>query len=159
MSLGAFAFRIFSAFPFVLAACWYHLRGKTMGYVKTSRIVGGVLVLSIGAVVALASAALWRGRPDGMPFFIASNAVAIGISRWMAGVALLLAIAGAASIGRMRWGFAAAVVSLVVFVGGAAWANQILFGGIRPVHAVTNVVVAIVAMLLLKRGYDAKKIS
>jgi hypothetical protein len=67
-------------------------------------------------------------------------------------MAVVLALAGLASICNVNWGAHAAAVATIVVVAAAFWVNHALFGDIRLLHTGTNVVVAAIILTLLWFG-------
>jgi hypothetical protein len=118
-----------------------------------SRIVGGALVLIVGAAVALGGVHLWRGGPEKWPDTIADETTTRRIAVGMIVVAVLTLISGGAAIGNISWGGYAAAISTLVVVAAAFWVHHTLFGDIRPLKTGTNVVVGAIILALLWIGY------
>jgi hypothetical protein len=116
------------------------------------RMAGGVLVLLVGAAVGVAGIQLWRGGLGAWPDVIAKETTVQHTSGGMMVVAMLLLIAGAAAAGNVPWGAPAAAVGTIVVVLAAFWVNYLLFASMRPLHTVTNVVVAAIILSLLWFG-------
>jgi ABC-type uncharacterized transport system permease subunit len=116
------------------------------------RIAGGILVLLVGAAMGAGGLQLWRGGPEAWPDMIASETTVRRTSAGMIVIAALVLIAGAAAAGNAPWGAFAAGVGTIVVVIAAFWVNHLLFGSIRPLHTVTNVVVAAIILALLWTG-------
>lgn len=71
------------------------------------------------------------------------------------GLALAAVLLLGSSVGvflRTPWGFPAALTALLVFVVGGFWGNNVVFGDMRPMHTITNVVVAAIALALIWFG-------
>ena len=120
------------------------------------RVVGGVLVILIGAALATGGIQLWRGGPKAWPDVIAGEMTVRRASGGMIAMAVLLLIAGGATIGNVSWGGRAAAIATIALVAAAFWANHALFGNIRPLHTGTNIVVAAIILALLWFGYDGR---
>jgi hypothetical protein len=71
-------------------------------------------------------------------------------------MAALLLVVGAAALGSLPWGVRAAAIATVVVVAAALPVNYALFGGMRPLHTATNMVVAAIILALLWFGRDGK---
>jgi hypothetical protein len=71
----------------------------------------------------------------------------------MIAMAVLLLVAGVAALGNVRWGGHAAAIATIVVVAAAFPANYALFGGFRPLHTITNIVVAAIILALLWVGH------
>jgi hypothetical protein len=118
------------------------------------RIIGGALVVVIGAALAMGGVQLWRGGPAAWPDIIANETTVRRTSSGMLVMAVLLLVAGAAAIGHLRWAGHAAAIATIVVMAAAFWANYALFGDIRLSHTGTNVVVAAIVLALLWLGYN-----
>jgi hypothetical protein len=71
-------------------------------------------------------------------------------------MAAILLVVGVAAIGDVPWGAHAAAIATTVLVAAAFPANYALFGGIRPLHTVTNIFVAAIILALLWFGHDGQ---
>ena len=117
------------------------------------RVIGGVLVVLIGIVVAFGSYQLRNGAPPSWPDIAANDPTVRTVSKGMAAAAGLLVIGGLIAVVGLDWGYWAATIATVVFVAGGFWANYILFGSLRPLHTGTNVIVCAVIQWLLWIAY------
>jgi hypothetical protein len=120
------------------------------------RIAGGVLVLLVGVAVGTGGLQLWRAGPEAWPDLIANESTVKRTAGGMLIMAALLLIAGSATIGNLPWGGTAATVATIVVVLAAIWVNHLLFGNVRPVHTITNVVVAAIILALLWPAYSGQ---
>jgi hypothetical protein len=116
------------------------------------RVVGGALVILIGTALAIGGIQLWRGASKAWPDVIAQEMTVKSTSGGMILMAALLLLAGAAAMGNLPWGCHVAAISTILLVLAAFWANDALFGGIRPLHTGTNIVVAAIILALLWFG-------
>ncbi len=96
---------------------------------------------------------MWRGGRESWPDVIANDTTVMRTSGGMMIMAVLLLVAGAAAAGNLSWGGMAAAMATIAVVVAAFCANYVLFGGMRPLHTGTNVVVATVILALLWFGY------
>jgi len=71
-------------------------------------------------------------------------------------MAAILLIAGVATIGNAPWAAHASAIATIVLVVAAFGVNHALFGNVRPLHMVTNIVVAAIILTLLWLGYDGQ---
>lgn len=126
---------------------------QTMIAATICRMVGGALVLLIGAPLGIAGVLLWQRGPVASPDIIASEPATRRISISMISVSVLLFVTGAAVIGNVSWGGYAAAIAMLSVVVAAHWVNQSLFGQMRWWKTVTNVVVFAIILVLLWYGY------
>lgn len=122
-----------------------------MNSVIVSRVISGVLVILIGAAIAAGGFQLWRA-PTAWHDVVAGEATTRRVSLGLMVMAALLAIVGIATVANVPWSSHAAAAAVIIVVLAAFWVNHLLFGGIRPLHMVTNVVVALVILALLWFG-------
>jgi hypothetical protein len=120
------------------------------------RVVGSILVILVGAAVALGGMQLWLGGPKAWPDIIANEITVRRTSVGMIVMAAFLVSAGVAALGRVPRGSEAAASAMIALVAAAFWANYSLFGGIRPLHSGTNIVVAAIILALLWFGGETK---
>ncbi len=120
------------------------------------RIIGGCLVILIGAGVGFASYFLWNGAPDSWRDVVASTATVKAASRAMVVMAFVLVLSGVLAAANGPWGTTWAAIATVVFIVAAFWANQTLFGSLRLTHTGSNIIVAAVILLLLWVGSGTK---
>jgi hypothetical protein len=120
------------------------------------RIVGSTLVILISAALVFGGIQLWRGGPKAWPDVIANETTVRRTASGMIAMATLLLAAGVAALGNVRWGGLAAVIATIVVVVAAFPANYALFGGFRPLHTVTNTVVAAIILALLWVGHGGQ---
>src|SRR5262245_43880434 len=113
------------------------------------RIAAGGLIALIGVAVGFGSVQLWNGAPKSWPDITASDATVQSTARGMIVMAVLLLGTGLAAALHLSWGRWAAAIAIGLFVAGAFWANSVLFGNLRPMHTVPNVLVASVILYLL----------
>jgi hypothetical protein len=118
------------------------------------RVVAGMLVILVGTALALGGIQLKRSGPKAWPDIIANESTVRRTSSGMIVMAAFLLIAGIAAIGGVPWASHSAAIATIVVVAAAFWANYALFGGIRPLHSGTNIVVAAIILTLLWFGYD-----
>jgi hypothetical protein len=74
----------------------------------------------------------------------------------MIAMAVLLLVAGVAALGNKPWGLRAAAISTIVVVAAAFPVNYALFAQIRPLHTLTNIVVAAIILALLWFGHEGQ---
>ncbi|HTM56090.1 MAG TPA: hypothetical protein VL175_18825 [Pirellulales bacterium] len=122
------------------------------------RTVGGALVILIGAALGFGDMQLWRAGPAIWPDVVANEVTVRRTSGGMIVMAAILLIAGVATIGNVPWAAHAAASATIVLVVAAFGVNHALFGNVRPVHMVTNIVVAAIILTLLWFGYDGQAI-
>jgi hypothetical protein len=128
----------------------------TMTGAAVCRVVGSVLVIVISAALAFAGIQLWRGGPNAWPDVIANEMTVRRTSYGIIVIAAILLVAGVAAIGNLPWGRHAAAIATIVLVAAAFPGNYALFGGIRPLHTVTNIFVAAIILALLWFGHDSQ---
>jgi hypothetical protein len=119
--------------------------------------MGGMLVILVGAALALGGIQLWRSGPKAWPDIIASETTVRRTSSGMIVMAAFLVIAGVAAIGNVPRGSQAAAIATIVVVVAAFWANYALFGSIRLLHSGTNIVVAAIILALLWIGHGGAR--
>jgi hypothetical protein len=110
----------------------------------------------MSAALALGGIQLWRGGPEAWPDVVANEMTVRRTSTGMIVMAALLLVAGVAALGNLPWGVRAAAIATVVVVAAAFPVNYALFGGMRPLHTGTNIVVAAIVLALLWFGHDNK---
>jgi len=120
------------------------------------RIVAGVSVILIGAAICVGGVQLWGGAPASWPDVIAGDATVKSTAKGMMAMSVILIIAGGAVISNVWWGQLAAVIAVAIFVVTGFWANQVLFGNVRPMHAGPNVAVGALILWLLWIGYSKR---
>ena len=120
------------------------------------RIVAGVSVILIGAAICVGGVQLWGGAPASWPDVIAADATVKSTAKGMIAMAVILVVAGVAVISNVGWGQLAAVIAVTIFVVTGFWANQVLFGSVRPMHAGPNVAIGALILLLLRIGYSKR---
>jgi hypothetical protein len=120
------------------------------------RVVGAALVILIGAALAFGGIQLWKGGPQAWPDVIANDTTVRRMSSAMMVMAAILLTAGVAVLANVPWSGHAAAIATIVVVAAAFWANQALFGDIRPLHTGTNIVVAGIILALLWFGHDSQ---
>lgn len=118
------------------------------------RIVGGALVLTVGAGLVLAGIQLWREGPEKWPDMIARKATTQRLSAVMILLGVLTLCSAGAVIGNVSWGGYAAATCTIVFVCSAFWFHHALFGDFRPLKTGTNVFVGTIILVLLWVGYS-----
>jgi hypothetical protein len=123
-----------------------------MRYAEFYRIAGGVLVFLIGVALSLAGAQLWKGGPAAWPEIVANDVIVRRTAYGLIIMAALLLITGIATMRGVSWGSFVAAIVLIIFVVIAFWGNHLLFGDIRPLHTITNVIVAAIILALLRVG-------
>jgi hypothetical protein len=117
------------------------------------RVLGGVLVLLIGAALAVGGIQLGRGGAEAWPDVVANETTVRRTASGMLGMSAFLLIAGMAASSNLPWGGWAAAIATIVVVLAAFWVNYALFGDIRPMHTGTNLVVGAMILVLLWFGY------
>jgi len=130
-----------------------------MSMAAICRVVGGALIVLIGVALAVGGVQLWRGGPTTWPDIIADARIVAQVSGGMLVMAVLMLVSGAAAIGNVPWGRRAGSSATVFVVIAAFWANQALFGDIRPVHTLINVVVGAIIVALLRFGFAHSRAS
>ena len=117
------------------------------------RIVGGAIVIIVATAIGAGGLQLWRGGAAKWPDIVADETTVKRTSGGMIVIAAVLLVAGIAAIGNLAWGGWAAAVAMLVVVVAAFFVNQALFGSARPLHMVTNIIVAAITLALLWFGY------
>ena len=120
------------------------------------RIAGSTLVLLIGIGCGLGGTQLWRGGSKVWPDIIADESIVRRTAVGLIIMAVSLLITGIAAMMAMPWGGASAATATILFMTGGFWGNHILFGDVRPVHTGTNVILALVVLILLWFGYSGQ---
>lgn len=119
------------------------------------RVVAGAIVILISAALAFGGIQLWRGGPESWPDIVADETTVRRTSSGMIGMAVLLLVAGLATIGNLPYGIHAAAIAVIILVLAAFVANYALFGDIRITHTGTNIVVAAIILALLWFGNES----
>jgi len=112
------------------------------------------LLLIVAVVIGLGSNALWNGRPSNWPDLIATDEVVIAASRWAVALSAVFVVCAIAAFMNLTWAFIVTTIWLTIAVAILFWGHYVLFGKWDAVHMVTNVVVAVVILLLLWKGTE-----
>jgi hypothetical protein len=113
------------------------------------RVAAGALTALVGVALGVAAAQLWNGAPASWPDVVASEASVKSTARVIALVTAALVIAGSATAFGAAWGRSAAAIGILAFAAGGFWANVVVFGSVRPIHTIPNIIIAVIVLILL----------
>ena len=117
--------------------------------------MGGLLAALVGVGCSLGAIILQRGGAAKWPDVIAGEMVIRRVAVGLALVSVALLMTGTMVVIRWPGSVHAAAVAMLVFVAGGFWGNHAMFGDFRPVHTGSNIVIAVVALILLVIGHPA----
>jgi hypothetical protein len=105
------------------------------------RMAASGLLTLVGAALTFASIQLWDGKAASWPDIVADDLTVKITAKAILVVAVILLGAAAAIALDLAWAKPLSILGALLFVAGGFWANSTLFGGIRPLHTGTNVVI------------------
>jgi hypothetical protein len=112
----------------------------------------GVLLLLMGVLRVLAGLSLLLQAPRAVPGVVALPESIRSVALSLAGIGLIVVLAGLSVLRRWRWSWGSAQASLVIFVAGGFLCSRCLFGSARLVATIGDILVALIVSAALARA-------